>query len=217
MIESCLLRPLVRGETLGPWRLLPNDERIIWTHGADGAPLGVLPPNASRWLARSRHALERRSDSRSDRWWSLFRVESARNVTARVVWCDFGRTPRAAVIDAGDPTVPLNTCYAISCHRPDDALAFCAILNSNVAAAWLAVLAEPARGGYHRYLGWTVARLPIPIDWPRARQLLAPIGERARAGAPPTSTALIDAVLVAYALPRRSMTDLLEWLNAGDD
>jgi hypothetical protein len=215
-IETELLRPLVRGETLDRWRLVGNQERIIWTHDELGSPVRKLPPYAHRWLAYSRRALERRSDSRSVHWWSLFRVDSARFNTARVVWCDFGRTPRAAVIDPADPVVPLNTCYSVACAHTDDALAFCALLNSDVAASWLAVLAEPARGGYHRYLGWTIARLPIPIDWPRARRLLAPIASRARDGQVGDATAaeLRDAVLSAYGLTSTQIHPLLAWTDA---
>jgi hypothetical protein len=96
----------------------------------------------------------------------------------------------------------------------DDALAFCALLNSSIAAAWLAVLAEPARGHYHRYLGWTIARLPIPIDWPRARRLLAPIAERARNGDQPAPSELSNAVLCAYELSGADIRPLLEWTDA---
>ena len=213
-IETSLLRPLVRGETLTRWRLARNDERIIWTHDTSGQPLRELPSHAHRWLNRSRRTLERRSDSRSDRWWSLFRIESAESKLSRVVWGDFGRAPRATVLEPGDPTVPLNTCYSVTCPAPDDALAFAAILNSSVAAAWLAVIAEPARGGYHRYLGWTVARLPIPIDWPRARRLLAPIAERARCGDELTDSGLSTAVLDAYNLTASAVDPLLAWTDA---
>jgi hypothetical protein len=216
-IESRSLRPLVRGETLDRWRLVAGSERIIWTHDSTGTPATELPARAHHWLAHWRRTLERRSDSRTERWWSLFRVDAARSEMARVVWCDFGREPRAAVIDAGDPTVPLNSCYCIQCTRTEDALAFCALLNSDIAAAWLAVLAEPARGGYHRYLGWTVARLPIPIDWPRARRLLAPIAEDARSGRPPSACTLRDAVLTAYDLDLARIESLLMWTDARAD
>jgi len=216
-IESELLRPLVRGETLTRWRLARNEERIIWTHDAAGAPLRELPQHTYRWLARSRRALERRSDSRSDRWWSLFRVDPAHSKSPRVVWCDFGRTPRAAVAEPGDQTVALNSCYSVTCPRMDDALAFCAILNSDVAAAWLAVLAEPARGGYHRYLGWTIARLPIPIDWPRARKLLAPIAEQAGRDGNTSAHELRVAILDAYELTLAALDPLLAWTDARKD
>jgi len=216
-IETALLRPLLRGETLERWRVGDNHDRIVWTHAGDGAPLRTLPPHAERWLEHSRRALERRSDSHSARWWSLFRVEAARSDDARVVWGDFGRTPCAAVIDSGSPVVPLNTCYSVRCKHVEDALTLCALLNSDVAAAWLAALAEPARGGYHRYLGWTIARLPVPIDWPRARTLLAPIAHRAREGHPPPTAELRDAVLRAYKLTMADVYALLSWTRACTD
>src|ERR671929_783018 len=101
---------------------------------------------------------------------------------ARVVWADFGRAPQALVLQPGDATIALNSCYVLPCPTPEDAHAFAALLNSPLAAAWLNVLAEPARGGYRRYLAWTVALLPIPHDWPRARRMLAPLAERASGG-----------------------------------
>ncbi len=213
-IETQLLRPLVRGETVTRWRLAPDDERIIWTHDDTGTPLRALPPHTQRWLARSRRALERRSDARSDRWWSLFRVESACARSPRVIWADFGRAPRAAVLEAGDPTVPLNTCYSVTCNCMADALALAAILNSRIAAAWLGAIAEPARGGYHRYLGWTIARLPIPPDWPRAVSLLAPVAECARAGNEPADDDLDALVLSAYDLNGSALVPLLQWTHA---
>ena len=216
-IETELLRPLLRGETLERWRVADIRDQIVWTHGSDGAPLRSLPPHAQSWLAHSRRTLERRSDSHCARWWSLFRVEAARFNTARVVWGDFGRTPCAAVIDQGNPVVPLNTCYTVQCERMDDALALCALLNSDVAAAWLAALAEPARGGYHRYLGWTIARLPVPVDWPRARMLLAPVAARARDGNIPSSGELREAVLCAYKLTVDDVSPLLSWTDARQD
>ena len=213
-VETRLLRPLVRGDTLTRWRIAAHDERIIWTHDSAGSPLRTLPPHAQRWLARSRRALERRSDSRSDRWWSLFRVESACARSPRVIWADFGRSPTAAILEADDPTVPLNTCYSVTCPDISDALAFAAILNSRIAAAWLAAIAEPARGGYHRYLGWTIARLPVPVDWPRAVGMLAPIAQRARTGFPPADDELDAIVLASYDLDAAALDPLLDWADA---
>ena len=216
-IETRLLRPLLRGETMTPWRFQPANEHIVWTHAADGSVLRQLPVGASGWLMPWRDRLERRADSRSVRWWSLFRVECANCVTPRVVWADFGRVPRAAVLDAFDPTVPLNTCYSIACTTELDALALAAILNSGVAAAWLGAIAEPARGGYKRYLGWTVSRLPMPADWPRARRMLSDIGRNARNGRIPDARSLDLAVVAAYGLDHDSIAPLLRWnaaLNA---
>jgi hypothetical protein len=174
--------------------------------------MATLPRGAARWLAPWRAKLSERSDLRGTRaWWSLFRTEAADSERTRVAWCDFGRSPRAAVLPAGDPTVPLNSCYVLSCANPDDALAIAALLNSALAAAWLGAIAEPARGGWHRYLAWTVALLPLPHDWPRARALLAPIAERAIMHEPPSAPALLEVVCAAYRLKQADVAPLLAW------
>jgi methylase of polypeptide subunit release factors len=213
LVERSLLRPLHRGETIRPWKLQTSPEQIIWTHEEKG-PLRRLEPHAHRWLTRWRRDLERRSDFTPHahaRWWTIFRTESAASSGARVVWSDFGRSPRAAVLDAHDPTVLLNSCYVVPCAKLADAYALAALLNSPLAAAWLNSLAEPARGGYHRYLGWTVALLPLPSDWPRAREILAPIAERAVQGTLPGADTLLGAVREAYRLTAGDVEPLLLW------
>jgi hypothetical protein len=129
------------------------------------------------------------------------------------VWSDFGRAPRAAVLPAGDPTVPLNSCYVLACDHPDDALAIAALLTSPLAAAWLGAIAEPARGGWHRYLAWTVALLPLPHDWPRARSMLAPIAERAILDDAPNALTLLEAVCSAFRLAHADVAPLLAWAH----
>ena len=211
-IERALLRPLLRGDALTAWRLQPTNAAIVWTHAPNGAPLSTLPEGAARWLGPWRRQLAARADLRGTRaWWSLFRIEGANPSQHRVVWSDFGRQPRAAVIPAEDETVPLNSCYVLPCPELDDALALAALLNSPLAAAWLNTIAEPARGGWHRYLGWTISLLPIPEEWPRARALLAPIAERAMLGAPPTDIELLDAACRAYRLKHADVAPLLAW------
>lgn len=78
----------------------------------------------------------------------------------------------------------------------------------------LNALAEPARGGFHRYLAWTVARLPLPREWLHARRTLAPLvaelDERPNLADIPQSV-LTDTVLSAYRLQRRDLTALLSW------
>ena len=217
LMERTMLRPLVRGETLAAWSARPETstlapEWIIWTHGRDGAPLERLPPLAERWLVTWKLRLAARSDARNARrWWTLFRTESAACDQPRVAWCDFGRAPRAAVLEAGDPTVPLNSCYVVRCADQEDAEALTALLQSPVAAAWLALLAEPARGGWRRHLGWTMARLPIPRDWERARALLAPLTRRALAGDVPSPPELIDVAARAYRVRLPDIEPLLTW------
>jgi hypothetical protein len=212
-VERALLRPLVRGETLSPWRLAGGAERLLWTHDEGGRPLDRLPRHAERWLAPWRRRLLARADARGHaRWWALFRVEGARTDAWRVVWSDFGRTPRAAVLEPGDRTAPLNSCYVLPCGARDDALTLVAILNSPLASAWLGALAEPARGGYRRFLAWTVALLPVPDDWHRARALLAPVAARALEGDPPAAAELLAVVVRAYRLRAPDVAPLVAWV-----
>lgn len=212
-VEASHLRPLARGEHVRAWALTDDAERsaIVWTHDARGTPADELPPLAHGWLSRWRRRLEARTDGRGGRWWALFRTEAGRTDRPRVVWGDIGRVPRALVLRAGDRTVPLNTCYVIRTATEDDAHALAALVNSSIAAAWLNALAEPARGGYRRYLGWTCARLPVPRDWPRARALLAPLGRAGAAGAPPSDETLVRAAIEAYGVSAEAVVALLEW------
>jgi len=213
-VERSLLRPVLRGESIARWSATARASWLLWTHDADGAPLRALPPGATAWLAPWRRTLAARSDGRGRApWWSLFRTASASPGSARVVWADVGREPRALVLAPGDCTVPLNSCYVLPCRDPRDAAALAALLNSSLAAAWLNALAEPARGGYRRYLAWTVALLPIPRDWPRARDILAPIAERALAGDEPSSETLTCAALQAYRVPLARAEPLLTWCS----
>jgi hypothetical protein len=235
LIERAVLRPVVRGQTLGRWvrttsvcdgqppettgRSRRGPEWIIWTHsdaGADaGGPRLHLPPYTARWLSHWRHRLAARSDTRGQLpWWTLFRTDSADSVQPRVVWSDLGRVPRAVVLPVQDPTVPLNSCYVVRAPDLIDAQALTALLNSAPAAAWLNVLAEPARGSYRRYMGWTVALLPLPRQWAHARAVMAPIAERAAGGTPPSESQLTETVIEAYRLDLDTIRPLLAWTGA---
>lgn len=212
-IELEHLRPVARGQDVVRWVAPRGPLSLIWTHDAGGGALAKLPPGVAKWLAPHRRALASRADSRSAaRWWSVFRTDGARHDVTRVIWADIGRTPRATVLEAGDPTVPLNTCYVARCPTSDDAFALSALLNSSIVSAWLSVLAEPARGGYRRYLGWTMSLLPVPMDWERHRSALSALGRRAREGKDTLSEAeLLDATLAAFAVTHRDIEPLLAW------
>ena len=211
-VESRLLRPILRGEAARAWGADIDGGSILWTHDADDRPLAQLPPRAAAWLAPWRRRLDARTDARSNsRWWTLFRTEAARSDCPRVVWSDIGKSPRALVLAMGDRTVPLNSCYVARAPSMDDAFALCALLNSSLAAAWLAAIAEPARGGYCRFLGWTLSRLPLPADWPRTVALLAPIGRAAHEGAPPDPATLTDVVIRAYRARHAQLAALMTW------
>lgn len=210
-IERSLLRRAIKGEHVTPWRCPSAGARVIWTHGVDGRPLRSLPPAARQWLGHYRSRLEARSDGRStERWWSLFRTEGAIADCPRVVWADVGKRPRAAVLQKGDAAVPLNSCYVVRCRDDREALTLAAILNSDIAAAWLNLFAEPARGGYHRYLGWTLALLPLPRDWSAACAALPDAAQQVVDGRL-DGAGLLQAVLSAYGVRLADVAPLLAW------
>lgn len=213
LIERALLRPALRGEDLAAFAGPALQRAIIWTHDASLQPLRTLPPRASRWLSHWQPTLERRTDVRSrDRWWSLFRLDaSARGW--RVAWGDVGRAPRAVVLTPDDDTVPMNSCYVVRAPSEDDADALAAWLNAPLAVAWLGAIAEPARGGYHRFLGWTMARLPLPTDWATARSVLAGIGRDARSGRAPSPAELHESSLRAFRLHASLVEPLMTWTH----
>ena len=211
-VESEMLRPLIRGGNMSAWRVPASGERIIWTHDESGRPMRALPARVHARLTQFRGDLENRSDARGQsRWWSLFRTEAADCSRPRVVWSDVSRSPKAALLPKGDKSVPINSCYVARCRSLDDALTLTALLNSPIVAAWLNCLAEPARGGYHRYLGWTMSILPLPSDWNYAVEILAPIASRAVDGSPPTLEQLQAKVLGAYRLSEGDVAPLMKW------
>ena len=221
VIERALLRPALRGESIGAADghegPTPRDVRVLWTHDANGVPLRTLPPATTRWLAQWRPRLQARGDAKvTQPWWTLFRTEAARADSPRVVWADIGRRLRSTVLTVGDPTVPLNSCYVLRTPTAADALTVHALFASTIVNAWLHVLAEPARGGFRRYLGWTVATLPTPADWPRAVRLLRPLGAAlmCQGAARHHAIAALDAaVLEAYQLTPVLVSPLLEWYH----
>ncbi len=214
-VEAELVRPVLRGEDVRPWRPAATPDRsILFPCSEDGRVLRSLPPGVRAWLLPYRRQLLQRADVRDGKaWWSLFRTAGAVFDRPRVVWADVGRAPQALILAAGDRTVPINSCYVVACRDLEDALALAALLNSALAAAWLNAIAEPARGGYHRFFAWTVARLPVPDDWQRARTLLAPLGARGVSGDPPSRNALLEAVLDTYRLRLGTVAPLLGWMT----
>jgi hypothetical protein len=206
---------VLRGESVRAWCGDVGAEHIVFPHAINCRPVERLTPALRNWLLPWRSRLEGRSDARGHRaWWSLFRVEGSRFDKPRVVWADLGKSLQALVLDGGDRTVPLNTCYVLPTRDLTDALALAALLNSAVTDAWVGAVAEPARGGYRRHFAWTMGRLPVPDDWARAREALSPLGERGIRGDPPGRTELMAAVLDAFRIRHRSIAPLLEWTSS---
>lgn len=211
-IEPAIVRPLLRGEHVTPWRIASNSDGIVFPYDRCQQLIKPLPSLARAWLTPKRTQLRARTDlgGRPD-WWSLFRIDAADHRRARVVWADLTRTPRVAVLPPEDRTVPLNTCYVVFASTTDEAHALTVWLNSPLTAAWLAALAEPARGGFRRMFGWTMSLMPLPQDWERAAMLLSPIGARAFAGENPCADEILDASLDALGASRHHVAALLTW------
>jgi hypothetical protein len=110
-------------------------------------------------------------------------------------------------------TVPMNSCYVVRARAEDDSDALAAWLNAPHAAARLGAIAEPARGGYHRFLGWTVARLPMPADWAAARGALASLGRDARNGRALSAAELHECTLRAFRVHASLVEPLLTWTH----
>jgi hypothetical protein len=161
-VEPELLRWAVRGRDLRPFRARPR-VRLLWTHGADGAPLGHLPPAAAALLGPHEATLRARTDFDRGPPWTLFRTKAAAALH-RVVWADLARRLTAAALtgrrDAG--SIPLNTCYVAAAPTAEAAERLAAWLNSRWIRAVGRLGAVPAAGGFHRFSAAIVSRLPLP-------------------------------------------------------
>lgn len=206
-------RPVLRGDLVRAWSAPESPTAIVIPCDRNGTMLSSLPAPLANHFAPHQRALRDRTDLRPrEPWWTLFRTDLLASTGWRVVWADIGRTLRAAVLPPHAPAVPLNTCYGVRLHDPVDAHALAALLNAPTTTAWLSLVAEPARGGYHRFMGWTVLALPLP-DWRRARECLAPVAARARRGEPVSTETLHHATLEAYGLSHRDIAPLLDWCS----
>jgi N-6 DNA Methylase/Eco57I restriction-modification methylase len=208
-------RPVLRGDHVRAWHPADCNTAIVIPCDADGHTLSRLTAPLARHFAPHERTLTARTDLRPrDPWWSIFRTDLLGSAGWRVIWADIGRTLRAMILPPHSTVVPLNSCYGVRLHDPVDAHALAALLNAPTSTAWLSLVAEPARGGYHRFLGWTVLALPMP-DWKRAREILAPIAARARRGNAVSIELLHDATLEAYGIAHHDVAPLLSW--TGDE
>lgn len=206
-------RPVLRGDQVRAWHTDPGATAIVVPCDTAGHTLHALPAPLARHFAEHQRALLARTDLRPrDPWWALFRTDLLATTGWRVVWADIGRTLRATILPPHTTAVPLNTCYGVRLHDAVDAHALAALLNAPTTSAWLSLVAEPARGGYHRFMGWTVLALPLP-DWQRARESLAPIAARARRSEAVTTSALHQATLDAYGVTHAQVAPLLDWCS----
>jgi hypothetical protein len=184
-------RPAVRGRDLGAWRC---DARLhlLWTHGPDGRPLPRLSTSLAARLTPHLGRLRRRADYRAGVPWQVFRTALA-HAEHRVLWPDLGRRLAAAVPEPA--IVPLNTVYGIATRDADESVALAALLNSRWLTALACLVADPARGGFHRFNARVVRDLPSPSAGSPVWAVLIDLGARRE----PAD----DAVADAFELDRR--------------
>jgi hypothetical protein len=87
--RAALLRWAVRGRDVRAFRVR-RGRRLLWPCDERGAPLGVLPPIAARYMARHAAELRRRADHAGGSPWSLFRTRAA-SAPFRVIWSDLAQ------------------------------------------------------------------------------------------------------------------------------
>jgi hypothetical protein len=171
-LERGVLRPVLRGRDLAPWRASPECA-VIWPYGRAGALRSELPSAAARWIAVHRARLARRADYRTGPVWALFRVRAG-IMPNRVVWADVARTATAAVLAYAAPdAVPINTCYVSAAPDDESALAIAATINSAWGRVLVHAVADEARGGYRRFNARAVGRVPVPVAGAARRRLAA--------------------------------------------
>lgn len=119
-----------------------------------------------------------------------FRLRFVRpeHVGIKVAWKDLSRGLAAAVlpdvVHVGEQPVPLipnQTLYAIDAVSLDEGYLISAVLNSTIAGALLASVAERAKDAHFRYFGRTVAALPWP-DAQSEAETLVRLARRAHRG-----------------------------------
>jgi len=183
-LEREVLVPVLRGADLSPYGAAATQRMIFGYHSELEAwpRREALPALAQTWLARHAAQLQRRKGLRPDEpLWTLFRVHPDMG-KAKVVWRDIGRRVAASYVPAhADLVLPLNTVYYTAVPDDETGYLLAALLNSRSAQAFADAIAEPARGGYHRYFSWVISLLPWPFGAvaPVERRRLAALSARA--------------------------------------
>jgi hypothetical protein len=197
-VERAALRVALRGGDIGPFAIDPHHV-MVFTHGADGAPLRALPQGAAAHLSRYVAPLSARTGLSADAPpWSLLRVYPE-TVGPKVVWRDIGKRLEAAYVPGPlrHPTlglldaIPLNTTYYAPVPCEEDGLLLAALLNSAAASQFVAPFCERAQGGYRRYFSASVGLLPWPFDRadPALRAQVIAVSRRLHVASPPEARA----------------------------
>ncbi|HSJ24298.1 MAG TPA: hypothetical protein VK929_06515 [Longimicrobiales bacterium] len=223
-VEASALRPVLRGTDVTPWRVA-IDRHVLWVPCNGGGP-APTPPRLARYLRRHRGRLKQTDD----RLGTLQRL-SPLSLGHKVVWADLASDLRAAAVPATTrsfvgtqvPVLPLNTVYFIATSSADESMLLSAYLNSLPVRLFARAIAERAKDAHFRFFAWTIAVLPLPVDWRTngcAEQLTA-IAHRAhaRGGCTPSERATLDEIAAAsYGIGPGQLGALREfdtWLRTG--
>lgn len=139
-VEADLVHPLLRGKDICAWRASPSGA-VILPHGTDlrkPIPEEVLAqeaPHTLAYLSAFRGVLEQRRELArwgSDCWYSLFRIGPYTANCWRVVWPhSAGKNLRATLLTPFDRIIPDQKVVIAAFEDRDEALFYCALLNSN--------------------------------------------------------------------------------------
>jgi hypothetical protein len=193
----------VRGRDLRRWRV-DASQWMLWP-----PPGGWRRPPA--WLER--YAEARGCDVASFTL-SFLRAE---HIGIKVAWKDLSRGMAAAVLpdvvhvaERAFPLVPNQTLYSLDAVSLDEAYVVAAVMNSTVAGALIAAIAERAKDSHFRYFGRTIAALPWPATGSRVNDLVR-LSRRAHRGVD-VEGAIDEIVAELYAVTSRELTALRGFL-----
>jgi hypothetical protein len=178
IVEASVVRPLLRGTDVHAWNAMPS-RFVLWSPLNDN-PVAPVPRRFAAFLRRRPRHGYASHDGR------LHRISDG-ILGHKVVWSDLARDLRAAAVTdtirscgAQRPVVPLNTVYFIPVPDHDTALLLTAYMNSLPLRTFARAIAERAKDAHFRFFAWTIAVLPLPLDW-RTNVHAAPLADIARA------------------------------------
>lgn len=168
-IETCLLRPAVRGRDLEPFRINDPGLDVLVPYTFDAVGNSTLIdlaefPGARRYLQRFRADLESRHCVRvwGKRWYDLHdQMLSDLARQTKILVPDVANSNRF-VVDRG-AFLPLHSVYYLIPRHGIDPDYLCAILNSRVAQFLVRLFSPVVKSGFNRYRQQFLANLPIPL------------------------------------------------------
>lgn len=167
VVEAAMVRPLLKGTGVQPWRTTPS-HAVIFPQDPEDVRRALpehrlieTAPRLHEYLGEFRHQLSSRKELArwGGEWYSIFRVGPYTVDGWRVVWPTSGANRlRAAVVPDGSRLVPDQKVVVVSFDDPHAAFFLAALLNSSIVRR--AVLDASALDASPSLL----SRLPLP-EW----------------------------------------------------